>query len=689
MRHIALPVVAALGAATLFAIVAPSASAVVSGSRFVSTTPTRVLDTRNGAYGNRKGAVGARGHVVVKVVGTSGVPTTAAGVVVTISVVAATRGGAITASTYGARTRPNVTNVQFAAGGTATDLAVVKPTSGRVDLWNASDGRVQLVMDVVGYYAGGTPTVDGAMHLRTPKRVVDTRSGLNGFHHGALRAGTTMSPNLRTLAGLPGNAGAVAATVTVIGPTRSGSLVADATHTTRPAAPLLDFTAGRAVSQYAVLPLSDIQGLSLYNTSSGSMQVTIDVVGFLTDAPAATSGGVQVVAANRIYGDTSLPARSSDVVPVLGRGGVPRTGVAAVALTVRVRKPARSGSVVGGPRRAPTVVSFGAGRNASGQVVLRVVNGAITLRNASPGALGLEVDVVGYVPSTTRSVPTAKSAARYPNDLTGDVPSDETTMAQDGTADAAAGATFALLDLGAQTVHSPLSATNPGIAIALTSPTVRIAYPDLVAIIKAYIDGLATGGRPVTLAVGTNNDGDWSSYRAWARGAQFANKVIDPLVAYGSPLHVAVVGANDIEANFGSHKAGDAVTWENAYLANTPADLVFNGALNDCPTVFGSSANCAYGWTQKQYGTLTRHVEGSRNRIGVLPQIYFAVQAVQWANIYAHAGGPLRFVGALTQFGADPGTYQPRRGWAALVRALQWRVATPSVPRMIDITPDV
>ena len=71
----------------------------------------------------------------------------------------------------------------------------------------------------------------------------------------------------------------------------------------------------------------------------------------------------------------------------------------------------------------------------------------------------------------------------------------------------------------------------------------------------------------------------------------------------------------------------------------------------------------------------------------MLPQIYFPVQAVQWANVFAHNGGGLRFVGSLTQFGADSSTFHPEQGWAALYRALQWRVAAPHIPFAVDIAP--
>ena len=685
----ALSAVAVLLASSVAVTVqAAPADAAPAGGSFVTTTPTRVLDTRTGAYGNRKGAVGAHGVIGVTITGTSGVPSTASAVAVTISVVGATSGGAITASTYGVASRPNVTNVQFAAHGTATDLAVVHPTSGRIDLWNASSGSVQLVMDVVGYYAGGTASSDGALHVMTPRRVVDTRSGLQGFHHGALAGHGVLSANLDSLASLPTDAGAVAATVTVYSPARSGSLVAYATGTTRPAEPLLTFTAGNAVSQYAVLPVSDIQGLSLYNASTGSLQITIDVLGFQTNGPASAAGGQQVVAANRIFSDSTVPARASDSVAVLGHGGVPRSGVRAVTVAVRVSGPAAAGTVVGSSHAAPTITSFAAHRTVMGAAVLPVVSGKVTLRNTSVGSLALTVDVVGYVPSTSITPPSAtNTVARYPNDLTPNVANDQTTMHTHGTADAAK--TFALLDLGAQTISAPLSATNRGIALTLTSPTVRLSFHDLTSIIERYIDGLATGNHAVTLAVATNNDGDWTHYSAATRAHDFA-LFIRSLATYGvaGGRHVTVYAAADIESTFASTEA-QAQAWEDHYFsANSHDQLVYAGALVGCPTVFGSAAACAFGWTQQQYWNLSHHLVGGVNHVQVLPQIYFPVQAVQWANVYAVGGGGLRFAGSLTEHGADSSTYLPAQGWAALVRALQWRTATPSVARMVDISPD-
>lgn len=686
-RRLAPFVVAALVLTGLTVVTAPSAFALgpVFGS-YEPTGPTRVLDTRTGAYGNRHGAVGTGRKTRVTVTGASGVPSNAEAVALTISVVSATRPGGITASTDGLGSPPGVTNVQFHPGRTATDLALVKPTNGKIDLWNESAGRVQLVADVLGYYVGGgTPTFDGTLRMLSPKRAVR-------FGTGRIAAHDALTVNLHSAAGLPRTAGAVAATVTVVGPRRAGSLVAYATGTTRPSAPLLDFPAARRVStapdsfsQFGILPVSDIQQLSLYNRSKGSLHVLVDVVGWFPAGPAAVVQSEQVVAANRIFADSVVPAHGTDTVGVLGRGGVPKTGVSAVVVSVRVAGPTRAGTLVGGSGAGPIVTSFGPGRPATGQAILRVHNGSVRLRNASNGRLAVEVDIVGYVVSNGVALPANSSVARYPNDLTGNLVADNSTMTMHGNDDGDSGANFVLLDFGAQSITGPqLSAAHPGVAITQTSPVVRLRYPRLTTVLNTYLAALAahSSGRSITVAIGTSNDGDWTHYRATPRGRDWAN-LIDGLAP---AANIKVIGANDIESNFASTQT-QAQAWEDAYFANTTVDLVFNGSLNDCPTVFGDTSPCAFGWTQKQFWRLADHVEHGHNRTRVLPQIYFPVQAVQWANVFAHGGGGLRFVGSLTQFGADSRTFHPEQGWVALYRALQWKVAAPKLPFAVDIAP--
>jgi len=260
-----------------------------------------------------------------------------------------------------------------------------------------------------------------------------------------------------------------------------------------------------------------------------------------------------------------------------------------------------------------------------------------------------------------------------------------------GCTDATQGVQFELLDVGAQTVTKPLSAQNPGVALALSGgkQPVRLNYADLTDAIKAYLDAYAdrqcNGGTSLTLAIGTNNDGDFKAYPATRRGQDWATQVIDSLRTYVSSksysVNIDIVGANDIEAAFASTEA-QAMAWENAYLGNTKAQLIMNGDANDCPTQFGRKGrSCAYHWTEQQYYQLA-HL-GSR--IEVLPQIFYPTEAIKWANIDATGGGGLNFVGSLTEYARDTSQLTPAQGRAALYRAISSVVPSPDIRYAVDI----
>jgi hypothetical protein len=300
-------------------------------------------------------------------------------------------------------------------------------------------------------------------------------------------------------------------------------------------------------------------------------------------------------------------------------------------------------------------------------------------------------------------VPDSTASARYLDTLTG--PKDpnykannEQKMHYFGCADAAGGVQFELLDVGAQTVTKPLSATNPGVALALSGDKqpVRLNYADLTDAIESYLDAYAdttkcnTGDTALTLAVGTNNDGDFTAYPATPRGVDWAQQVINPLRSYaGSNSYpVTVVAADDIEAAFASTEA-QAVAWEDAYLQKvsapdptTPVQLIENGDANDCPTRFGQTGRtCAFGWTEQQY----YHLAHRGSQIAVLPQIFYSSEAIKWANIDATGGGGLIFAGSLTEHDRDSSQLTPGQGRAALYRAISSVVDDPNVPVAVDI----
>ena len=109
-------------------------------------------------------------------------------------------------------------------------------------------------------------------------------------------------------------------------------------------------------------------------------------------------------------------------------------------------------------------------------------------------------------------------------------------------------------------------------------------------------------------------------------------------------------------------------------------------ATGECGAVIGQSGP---NWTRANYVSLTRGL--GPTRITALPQIYYAYQAVQWANIDISAratGSGIVFAGALTENASNCGpdcAMRPGQGWAALHHALSTVVLSPSVPVVTDL----
>jgi len=654
VRTVAAVVLVVAGVDVLTAAAAHAASG-PAGTYVALSTPSRIVNAKKLAAG----------HVLtVKVAGTGHVPRSGAGaVLVTLTASGATAGGGVVA--YGAR-RPATTNLQFARGATSADTALVPLTRGRIHLRNtAHRGSVAISVDVAGYYRAGTASGGnpGIAHvLPTARNVTTVRVG----------AHRSAPVGLGGHAGLPAEPGAATVTLTVLGATRSGTVVTHRPDEPQQNLPVVRFAAGRPVSSLAVVRLSGGR-TTLVNTSTRAIRVRVDVAAWYVIGFAQTAGAFQTLVPTRVFSATVRAGRSVTVT-VGGRGGVPRAGVVAVLAVVHAVSPAKAGAVQAWrsgsarPRRA-TVASFVARRSVSDEVLIPVSSGGrIALRNASKGKVTLALDVHGYVPGTTLTPPAA-SRGRYLSDLTGNSVTDGARMSADGCADAKTGSTFVLLDVGAQSITPPLSAATPGVAIAKTSPTVRYTYTDLESLLTIYLQNFAScsGGRSAEIAVGTNNEGDWDPtsptyYSPVARGSDWAS-FIALLDGVAPKLHV--VGANDIEPGFefGSAQT-QAIAWKKAYMANPNVEFVFNGSADGCPVTWTTHGRCAKGWTASGlYGLAS----GPRTR--ALPQVYFGAMATQWAMIDATGGGRISFVGSLQQ-PTVAGGLSAAQSWTALNRAL-------------------
>jgi hypothetical protein len=433
----------------------------------------------------------------------------------------------------------------------------------------------------------------------------------------------------------------------------------------------------------AFVTLSASGRIDLYDDSPGRVQVLVDVTGYLSAGAATAAQTFTPLAPARVL-DTARGAVAAGGglgAQLGGRGGVPRAHVSAVLATITVVAGRRSGQITawraGRARPRADTLQFAAGQTVTGAALIPVSSsGRADLHNSSRAAVRLVVDVRGYVSSSVLTTPSV-SVSRYVRTVGGAFT--DAGPDGDGCLDAQAGSSLVLLDIGAQ-----LNSKN---GVALSAVDTRVSYANLDTAIEAYLADFAScaSGSSATIAIGTNNDGDdWTHYTSRQRGRDWADKVVDEVSAHrpAGGEHLVIAGADDIESGFFSTEP-QARTWELAYLAATSHELIYAGSADGCPTAFGETRRgCAFGWTQRQNYALAH----DPSRIRVLPQVYTAAQAVQWAGIDAAGGGRLVFAGALTEHAAAPSrSVAPVPGWVALTRAVSSVVVAPRVPAATDL----
>ncbi len=363
----------------------PVGAAVLPG--YTAVTPDRLMDTREGLGGPLMTAGVSRS---LQVAGRGGVPGAGAiAVVLNVTVTQPATAGFVTVWPSGVD-RPVASNLNMVAGATVPNLVTVGlGTGGQVDLFSSTDAH--LVVDVVGWYASGLVPV-------TPGRLMDTREGLGGV---LLGPGETRELQVAGREGVPATGAlAVALNVTVVDPTGAGYLTVWPSGD-RPTASNLNFVARQTVANAVLVGLGSDGKVRLFN-SSGTTDVVVDVAGWF-------DSGFSPVLPDRIMdtregqGGTLLGAGETRDLTVLGRGGVPATGVGAVALNVTATLPTGSPYVTVWPagvtRPKASNLNVVAGQTVPNAVVVGVgADGRISLFN-SAGSTELIVDVTGWYPT--------------------------------------------------------------------------------------------------------------------------------------------------------------------------------------------------------------------------------------------------------------------------------------------------
>ena len=253
-------------------------------------------------------------------------------------------------------------------------------------------------------------TIDtaGAMTSVAPARLMDTRSG-NGAA-GPVAAKATAHLQVLGRGGVPATGvSAVVLNVTVTQPTAAGFLTVFADGAARPTASNLNFVKGQTVPNLVVAPVGGNGKVALYNGSAGSVQMIADVAGYFRSGAPSVAGAFGSLAPARLMDTRSgngaagpVAAKGTAHLQVLGRGGVPATGVSAVVMNVTVTQPMASGFLTvfadGAARPTASNLNFVKGQTVPNLVVAPVgANGKVAFYNGSSGSVQMIADVAGYV----------------------------------------------------------------------------------------------------------------------------------------------------------------------------------------------------------------------------------------------------------------------------------------------------
>lgn len=370
----------------------PAPEVTAKPASYVPMTPERLLDTRVGVGAPRR-KVGSGQSIAVKLAGVGTVPATAASaVLLNVTVTSPSRDGFLTVWPSGT-TQPNASNLNFRSGQTVPNLVMARlGADGAIALYNSA-GEADLIGDVVGYFveSGGSKLVP-----LTPNRVLDTRAGSVG----ALGAEKSFELQIGGKAGVPTSAQAVVMNLTAIDPTADSFLTVWPSGQSRPNASNLNFAAGQTVPNLVVAKLGTGGRVSVFN-SAGTVHLAADVVGYFSTTAGAEGVPMKPVRLldTRVKGGKVGAKGTIDVV-VAGVGGIPDSGVAAVAVNVTAVDPSEAGFLTVWPagEKMPTASSlnFRRGQTVPNLVMAKVgANNKISLYNES-GSAHLIVDVCGY-----------------------------------------------------------------------------------------------------------------------------------------------------------------------------------------------------------------------------------------------------------------------------------------------------
>lgn len=238
-----------------------------------------------------------------------------------------------------------------------------------------------------------------------PVRLLDTRSG-NGAPMAKVGPGQTIDVQITGRGGIPAaGVKAISVNITATGGTAASFVSVWPQGQTRPNASVLNFGAGTTIANSTVVGVSADGMISIYN-NSGSTHILADISGYFPIAnrfspitPARlldtrTGNGAPVA---------KIGPGQTVTVQIAGRGGVPASGVAAVAVNLTVTGATKDSFLTAWPagqtRPNASILNFQANANIANSTIIGLsANGRMSIFNSS-GSTHVLADVAGWFPT--------------------------------------------------------------------------------------------------------------------------------------------------------------------------------------------------------------------------------------------------------------------------------------------------
>ena len=373
------------------------APAPVSKQRILDTCPFPLQ------VGYSGGKLGEGGSVTVQVAGRAGVPTSGvAAVTMNVILTESSGTGFVTAWPSG-QPRPTASNINVEGIGNTISTLVTVPmgADGKVNLFTQSGGH--LVADVAGWLPTGTFVASN------PTRILDTRAGAGQLHYSGDRPGAGAVVDLQVAGVGPVPAKGVSAVVLSLVATEAagpGFVTIWPQGTARPLASAVNVaSAGSTASNQVTVPLGADGKVSIF-TQTGAHLVA-DVAGYYVAGKGFNSlmparildtrggGGQMAYAGAKPVGGQTLS------LPVLGRAGVPKTGVGYVVLNLTATDATAPGFVSawpgGTPRPTTSVINLSEVGQTRANAVYAPVGADGNIQLFSQSGTDLVVDVTGWL----------------------------------------------------------------------------------------------------------------------------------------------------------------------------------------------------------------------------------------------------------------------------------------------------